>query len=297
MNEKDFMRQVAAHEMSDIAEVRTACIEKLSERRIKKKSYKVAYIAGVAVLALAVCLCITPVKSFAQKVMKQFGAMLNLNNDEVNLGMTEEIHIDIPDDCEEFVYEGVTYLGKSYDDISDVSKDIGVDIYSWTGFDEYIECGAIINIVKNDYCRIGMGKGYVYRELSSEEHPYIEERDDLPIVDIEISFPLSQETTLGELMLQNQQLQYALTDDRGNIQEYQQNIEYELVEQYDSKTLGTRITVIAQKDHFDRTGDYGESTSEHILYYMYFTLEGMCYQVNCIGTLDEAHDVIENIVK
>lgn len=297
MNEKDFMRQVSAHEMPDITEVKNACIEKLNEHKSKKRSYKVAYIAGAAAFAVAACLCITPVKSFAQNVIEQFRAMLNLNNDEIDLGEAEEICIDIPDDCEEYVYEGVTYLGKRYDNISDISKDIGVDIYSWTGFDEYIESGGVINIVENDYCRISMGKGFTHMEIDSEMHPTIEERDDLPIVDMDICFPLSQETTLGELMLQDKQLKYATIDDSGNIHEYQQNIEYELVEQYDSKTLDTRITVIAEKNHIEMTSDYGEATSENISYYIYFTLEGMRYQVNCIGTLDEAHDVIENMVK
>ncbi len=96
-------------------------------------------------------------------------------------------------------------------------------------------------------------------------------------------------------MLRNEQLKYSTIDEEGNIEGYRQNTEYKLVEQYESVGLDTRITVISSKSDTRGSGDLGEIKESDTMYYLYFTLDGICYQVNCVGTLDKVHGVIENL--
>ena len=67
-----------------------------------------------------------------------------------------------------------------------------------------------------------------------------------------------------------------------------------MIEQYTSYNLGTAVTVISSVTstaESENTGEFEDST----VYYLYFTVDGVCYQINCVGTLDEAHEVIENL--
>lgn len=290
MSEKEFMKQIASVHMPDISMVKKACIEKLNES--KKREFKAVYIGGVAIMAvLMLCLWLPPVNSFAQNIVGQIKAVLNLNGDTVELGEVGKINIEIPEGCEEVIYEDISYLSKSYDTVSDLVKDIGLDIYTWKGSDVFLNQGIMLNIVADDYGRISL----LYDVTENRIIDADENQVNLAAVNMFVYFPLSQETMLGDLLLQNEQLQYSTFDDEGNIEEYRQNTEYEMIEQYKSKALDTQVSVIVSRMYTEQKGDLGEAVSTDTLYYLYFTLDGMCYQINCIGTLEAAHEIVENM--
>lgn len=151
----------------------------------------------------------------------------------------------------------------------------------------------MLNFVQNDYGRITL----LYNLTKNNVIDKNSDTSDLQSVDMFVYFPLSEKTTLGNIMLQNEQLKYGTIDEEGNIEKYQQNTEYELVEQYENTDLDTTITVISSISDTKGSGDLGEFTESDTVYYLYFTLEGMCYQINCVGSLDKAHDVIKNVKK
>lgn len=292
MNEKHFMKQVSEFNMPDILAVKKSCIEQLNYDN--KKQYTHTRFPRIAVIAMIViCLCISPVNSLASNIVQHIKTMLNLNNEYVELGDVNESDIRIPDDCEEVKNDGVTYLSKSYNSLSDLTKDIQTDIYAWIGKDNFFDDGIMLNIVKNDYGRITLLYDVTKNDVIDKDVDNI----DLQSVDMFVYFPLSSKTSLGDIMLQNEQLKYATMDEEGNIEKYEQNTEYKLLEQYKSASLDTTITVISSETDTKGNGDLGDITESDTVYYLYFTLEGMCYQINCVGTLDKAHEVIENIKK
>jgi hypothetical protein len=172
-----------------------------------------------------------------------------------------------------------------------LTKDIQTDIYAWVGEDDFFDDGIMLNVVQNDYGRITLLYDVTKNEVLNEDDDSV----DLKSVDIFVYFPLSSKTSLGDIMLQNEQLEYGTIDEEGNIEKYKQNTEYQLLEQYESANLGTTVTVISSKTDTEGDGDLGDVSDSDVMYYLYFTLEGMCYQINCDGTLDKAHEVIENI--
>jgi hypothetical protein len=229
----------------------------------------------------------------ANQLVQHIKTVLNLNEKPVELGDVNETNIRIPDDCEEVQSDGVTYLTKAYNTLSDLTKDIQTDIYAWVGEDDFFDDGIMLNVVQNDYGRITLLYDVTKNEVLNEDDDSV----DLKSVDIFVYFPLSSKTSLGDIMLQNEQLEYGTIDEEGNIEKYKQNTEYQLLEQYESANLGTTVTVISSKTDTEGNGDLGDVSDSDVMYYLYFTLEGMCYQINCDGTLDKAHEVIENIKK
>lgn len=292
MDEKNFMKKVSEFNMPDILEVKKSCIEQLNES--SREPYTHTRFPRIAVIAMIViCLCISPANSLANNIVQHIKTILNLNDKSVKLGNVDETNIRIPDDCEEVKSDGVTYLSKAYNALSDLTKDIQTDIYAWMGEDNFFDDGIMLNIVQNDYGRITLLYDVTQNDVIDKDVDNI----DLQSVDMFVYFPSSPKTSLGDIMLQNEQLKYGTMDEEGNIEKYEQNTEYQLLEQYESASLDTTITVISSKTDTKGNGDLGHITESDTVYYLYFTLEGMCYQINCVGTLDKAHDVIENIKK
>lgn len=292
MNEKDFMKQVSKFNMPDILEVKKSCIKQLN-RDSRKQDTHAHFPRLAAISILIICLCIMPVNSLAKNIVQHIKTMLSLNDTSVELGNVHEINITIPDDCEEAKDNGITYLSKAYNALPDLMKDIQTDIYTWNGTDNFLDNGIMLNIVQNDYGRITLLYDVTKQKVINKDVDNI----DLQSVDIFVYFPLSPKTSLKDIMLQNEPLNYSTIDEAGNIEEYHQNTEYELVEQYESANLDTGITIISSKSTTTEIGDLEENTESDTLYYLYFTLDGMCYQVNCVGTLDKAHNIIENLKK
>lgn len=292
MNKNDFMKQVSKFNMPDISEVRKTCNRQLNTDN--KKRYSNVRFTRVAILTMIiVCLCIMPVNSLAKNVIQHIKTVLSLNDKSVELGNVEETNIRIPDDCEEVENEGITYLSKNYHTLSDLMKDIQTDFYTWRGTDKFLDNGIMLNIVQDDYGRISLLYDIMQGNVINEEVDHV----DLQSVNMFVYFPLSSRTSLGDIMLKNEQLKYGTIDDEGNIEKYQQNTEYELIEQYKSENLDTTVTVISSKTDTKGNGDLGNFAESDMFYYLYFTLDGMCYQINCVGTIDKAHDVLENTKK
>lgn len=290
MNEKEFMKQVSAAAMPDFTEVKESCLKMLNEDEEEKQ--KTLRFAGVVAIAtLLVCLFVIPENSLAHGLVEYVKTILNLNGAAIELGDTGEISIKVPADCEEVVYDGVTYLTKSYLSVDALTEDIGVNIYTW-GSGSIINDRIMLDVVKNNYGRITL----LYDMTADKTTDDAENENTLHLVFVYVYFPLSKTTTFGDLMLMNEQMAFATVDEEGNIEEYRQNTEFELVEQYESNALNTTITVIASKVDTKTSGDLGKIATMDTPYYLYFNLDGMCYQVYCIGTLDMAHEIIENMI-
>lgn len=290
MNKNDFMKQVSKFNMPDTSEVKKTCNQQLNEdNKIPLSNIRFTRIAILTMIII--CLCIMPVNSLAKNVIQHIKTILSLNDESVELGNVDETNIRIPDDCEEVKNEGVTYLSKDYHTLSDLMKDIQTDFYTWKGTDKFLDNGIMLNIVQNDYGRISLLYDITQGTVINEETEHV----DLQSVNMFVYFPLSSKTSLGDIMLKNEQLKYSTIDDEGNIEKYQQNTEYELIEQYKSENLDTTVTVISSKTDTKGSGALGDFVESDMVYYLYFTLDGMCYQINCVGTIDKAHGVLENI--
>lgn len=292
MSKNDFMKQVSKFNMPDISEVKKTCNQQLNTDN-KKQLLNVKFNRVAILTVIIVCLWIMPVNSLAKNVIQHIKTILSLDDESIELGNVDEVNIRIPDDCEVVKNDGVTYLSKAYHTLSDLMKDIQTDFYTWKGTDKFLDNGIMLNIVQNDYGRISLLYDITQGNIINEDVDHV----DLQSVDLFVYFPLSSETSLGDIMLKNEQLKYGTIDDEGDIEKYQQNTEYELVEQYESGDLDTAITIISSKTDTNEDGDLGKATESNTLYYIYFTLDGMCYQINCVGTIDKAHDILKNMKK
>ena len=77
MKKNDSLRHAAQHKMPDIEQVRKECIEELHTTHSSKR-YP-AYFAAIAVVTVVVlCMCITPVRSFAADMIEHIQALIVL---------------------------------------------------------------------------------------------------------------------------------------------------------------------------------------------------------------------------
>ncbi len=296
MNEKDFFKQVSEYQMPDISQVKKNCIKQLDfnsdlnsdfnsdlKKHDRKKHLSGFRFVGITAIAMTVlCFCVMPENPLARNVTKRIRAILNLNESSVDIGSmdfdhAEKIKINIPKDCEKVEHDGITYFTKSYAALPDLIHDIQMDIFTWTCSNHFMENGILLNIVPQDYGRIAL----LY---------------DFPI-DLFVYFPLSADSSLGNIMLKNEQLKYSTIDGEGNIEKYQQTTEYELAEQFEDENLNTTVTIIRSNLNTAQDSDIHERSESDISYYLYFTLDGMCYQINCTGTLTQAHDILKHLEK
>lgn len=155
MKKNDIFRQAAQHEMPDIEQVRKECIEELHTTHSSKR-YP-AYFAAIAVVTVVVlCMCITPVRSFAADMIEHIQALIDVNNDSAR-------------DLVYRKYSGPTVY---------LEKDETVSIYSYTGYEEvYIlsagakeaeKLGAISRDVKVSYKVPYSGEYYILDGESKE---------------------------------------------------------------------------------------------------------------------------------
>lgn len=281
LKKKDFMKQVAEHNMPDFSEVRENCINQLNQKNtLNSHNFRIA--TAIVAITLVVGICISPVNSFADNLLQQIQTYLNLNGNKVEVGQVSKSNIHIPEDCEKAEYNDKTYLSKCYPTLSDLTEDIQSDFYVWMKENQFQENGIILNVIPDDYARITL--------------LYDVNKENVNLTDLAmyVYFPLSSDSAFEDIKLENEQLKYATIDDEGNIKDYEQNTQYKMIEQYTSYNLGTAVTVISSVTstaESENTGEFEDST----VYYLYFTVDGVCYQINCVGTLDEAHEVIENL--
>ena len=113
MKKNDILRHAAQHKMPDIEQVRKECIEELHTTHSSKR-YP-AYFAAIAVVTVVVlCMCITPVRSFAADMIEHIQALIDVNNDSAR-------------DLVYRKYSGPTVY---------LEKDETVSIYSYTGYED-----------------------------------------------------------------------------------------------------------------------------------------------------------------
>ena len=82
MKKNDIFRQAAQHEMPDIEQVRKECIEELHTTHSSKR-YPAYFVAIAVVTVVVLCMCITPVRSFAADMIEHIQALIDVNNDSV----------------------------------------------------------------------------------------------------------------------------------------------------------------------------------------------------------------------
>ena len=114
MKKNDIFRQAAQHEMPDIEQVRKECIEELHTTHSSKR-YP-AYFAAIAVVTVVVlCMCITPVRSFAADMIEHIQALIDVNNDPKNPLLKEvpSLNTYVEVDLGEKIFEAGTFYFES----------------------------------------------------------------------------------------------------------------------------------------------------------------------------------------
>ena len=93
MKKNDILRHAAQHKMPDIEQVRKECIEELHTTHSSKR-YP-AYFAAIAVVTVVVlCMCITPVRSFAADMIEHIQALIDVNMIRHVIWCIENIAVD-----------------------------------------------------------------------------------------------------------------------------------------------------------------------------------------------------------
>lgn len=278
---KEFMKQVAAYEMPDIEKVKCICRQELEKTEKHKKSGYRKWMVAVAVcFLLVVCIFVTPLGSYAVEKLQQLFRTIHVNGTETNLGSVETWEITIPQNAHK---EGEKSYVKIYNSLKEMEVETGLDIKAWGGDASFWQDGITLSIEEDDYALINL----VYDNSDGKNIPLL----------MNIFIPLSEETTLLEseadvrFSYEDGRVFYQVPDEQGNYQEESQQESYEIVEEYKSEALGTKVTAIA----YHISAEYEGEIYEYTFYYMDFVYDGKVYEVCCSGTLEEAKEVVENM--
>lgn len=282
----ELLKQVAALEMPDIEQVRSKCMMELKKE--KRVSYK-WMVAVAASLLLVVCLFATPLGGYAADKIQQLFRGIHVNEIETTLGEVKVEEITIPANAqkygEEFAKEYQEIYWKTYNHLEDLESDIGLDLKAWGKEADFLEDGISLNVVEDEYALIDLN----YHDSKGEVMPAM----------MTVFIPLSEEVTLEDLEFdfkfsyEDEDVTYKDSTEEGNGEVVNYQEYYEIVEEYESKNLGTKVTAI----EYCVVDEYEGEKREHIMYYMDYIYDGKIYEVFCSGTLEEAKEVIENMEK
>lgn len=280
---KEFMKQVAAYEMPDIEKVKLICEQELEKSEKHKKSVYRKWMVAVAVcFLLVVCIFVTPLGSYAVEKLQQLFRTIHVNGTETNLGSVETWEITIPQNAHK---EGEKSYVKIYNSLKEMELETGLDIKAWGGDASFWQDGITLGIEEDDYALINL----IYDNSDGKNIPIF----------MNIFIPLSKETTLLEseadvfFSYEDGRVFYQVPDEQGDYQEESQQESYEIVEEYKSEALGTKVTAIA----YHINAEHEDQIYENTFYYMDFVYDGKVYEVCCRGTLEEAKEVVENMEK
>ena len=190
-------------------------------------------------------------------------AVLSLNNEEIPLGTLYKVDAAEPSLCDEFSYDGDSYVGRNFDDMETLESETGIRFLKLP--EEYQTTEILYSLKEGDAGRVSAayvkedGFGiYVHMMYASDyiADYTVEEMEDFP-------------------------LQYL---------NQEQNYEYTLYEQYTSESLDALVTVIQNKitSENTETGDISETEN----YIAYFVKDDICY---CISDSDKVSDLKETI--
>ncbi len=196
---------------------------------------------------------------------EEMQAVLSLNNEEIPLGTLYKVDAAEPSLCDEFSYDGDSYVGRNFDDMETLESETGIQFLKLP--EEYQTTEILYSLKEGDAGRVSVayvkedGFGiYVHMMYASDyvADYTVEEMEDFP-------------------------LQYL---------NQEQNYEYVLYEQYTSESLDALVTVIQNKitSENTETGDISEIEN----YMAYFVKDDICY---CISDSDKVSDLKETIEK
>lgn len=261
--------------------VETAPKAFFNSKKLRAKRY-MKLVACVAIIATV--FSVSPMRSWADYIVKKLKITINFNENNVNIGDAYETKITIPEDCKEVQYDNVMYLTKAYNSIDTLESDINESFYSWQTEYKILD-EALLNIVPDKYARI----------FFDYDIPADGEKDGISGVSEYVYIPINGKNFIKELAMENKALSYCQFDESGNIELYKQNIEYELVKQYKSKKLDTQVIVVKEKLNIKMSDNEINDSDFDELYYCYFAKSGKVYMIQCIGSLDGACRVIETM--
>ena len=194
---------------------------------------------------------------------EEMQAVLSLNNEEIPLGTLYKVDATEPSLCDEFSYDGDSYVERNFDDMETLESETGIRFLKLP--EEYQTTEILYSLKEGDAGRVSAayvkedGFGiYVHMMYASDyiADYTVEEMEDFP-------------------------LQYL---------NQEQNYEYTLYEQYTSDSLDALVTVIQNKitSENTETGDISETEN----YIAYFVKDDICY---CISDSDKVSDLKETI--
>ena len=130
--------------------VETAPKAFFNSKKLRAKRY-MKLVACVAIIATV--FSVSPMRSWADYIVKKLKITINFNENNVNIGDAYETKITIPEDCKEVQYDNVMYLTKAYNSIDTLESDINESFYSWQTEYKILD-EALLNIVPDKYARI-----------------------------------------------------------------------------------------------------------------------------------------------
>ena len=194
---------------------------------------------------------------------EEMQAVLSLNNEEIPLGTLYKVDAAEPSLCDEFSYDGDSYVGRNFDDMETLESETGIQFLKLP--EEYQTTEILYSLKEGDAGRVSAA--------------YVKEDGFGIYVHMMYASDYIADYTVEEM--EDFSLQYL---------NQEQNYEYTLYEQYTSESLDALVTVIQNKitSENTETGDISETEN----YIAYFVKDDICY---CISDSDKVSDLKETI--
>ena len=287
MNNDVFFKSVLGKNMPDTESVFEMCTKHIdSDARIRKNyNYSFWFKLVASIIIVFSILLITPIGTHARRLLSHFIAIVTINDSKIEFDNDSHTVFTIPKECSKVELDGDIYNTKSYTSIDSLKHDTNIDMLSWNGCKSYSDI--LLAVKNNEYARLSI----IYQIFDNGDIPDDIENGTVTDVMIHGYVPIKDSVTFKDIALKDDELKYSTIDDEGNVVKYSKNEEYESIEKYYSNSLSTDITVVSDKNILDsdEVTDYKQG------YIFYFVYDGVLYQVNVVGDIDNAKSVIESL--
>lgn len=265
--------------MSD--EKKQEILQRAKECKSIHKSYSVQKICTIpAACIIVVCFFIFgPAKINANELFHELVGLIKVNRECIEIGSSEWLKIDMPEDVESLKYEGTVYKYKTYNELKSLEQDLGIELLDF-GCEYRIRDGGVHFQVENNEA------GSINMLLDPSDC----ENEGLP-VSYTLYFSTAENVSTGQLDFNDKTQTYLNYGSNGEQIEFDFEEKFELVKRYTSSNLETDVLLVREKNNTKSEEREFSSTR----YYAIFVYDKAEYQLCFNSDVDNIIRIIEQM--
>ncbi|HAU85184.1 MAG TPA: hypothetical protein DCW90_06685 [Lachnospiraceae bacterium] len=252
-------------------------LSKNSRFSMKRRLIQRRYVVSAACLIILIFFMLGPTRVYARKIFHELIRFVSVNEEMIELAPLDSVHLTIPNDLQEIMFEGTLFQYKPYDTLASLEKNLNMDVLEF-GCD-YKEKNNQVNFQVQDHVA-GSINMLIDTETSKEVLP----------ISYTLYFSVDDNVSTGQLTYKDEN-DYVSYDYGEEKKTFHVQEKYKVIERYKSLNLNTDVLILEKTKEQSRR----EQTHKDESYYVVFVYDKVEYLLHFYSDLEGIKNAIERM--